>query len=199
MVSKFSVTLNPCLPNCSPFYIVLPRLKNYVVDANTSSCFAHVASRLANRSPLTARARQNGHRLYGRIVPDATPFRRVTISSRVFVGNIGFETSQDELETLFSTVGQVVEVVLPVDRATNQPRGFAFIEFSSPDAASGAIERIDGTELGGRNLRVTEARERTSRPSFASGGDAPRSEDRKRKPSRPKGSRRGVRGRKRGF
>ena len=134
------------------------------------------------------------------MIPDAISIRRVTISSRVFVGNIGFETSQDELETLFSTVGQVVEVILPVDRATNQPRGFAFIEFSDRDAASGAIERIDGTELGGRQLRVSEARERASRPSFAGGGgDAPRAEDRKRKPSRPKGSRRGVRGRKRGF
>ena len=186
------------MPNCRLFCIVLSRLENYVVDANTSSCFAHVASRLATRSPLTARARQNGRRLYWWTIPDAIPIRRVTISSRVFVGNIGFETSQDELETLFSTVGQVVEVILPVDRATNQPRGFAFIEFSDSDAASGAIERIDGTELGGRQLRVSEARERTSRPSFA-GGDAPRAEDRRKKPSRPKGSRRGVRGRKRGF
>ena len=117
----------------------------------------------------------------------------------MFVGNLSYETSQHDLEALFSKVGQVVEVVLPVDRATDQPRGFAFVEFSDPDAVTGAIAQLDGTELGGRTLRVSEARERSPRPSFGGGGESGWTNDRPRKTSRPKGSRRGVRGRKRGF
>ena len=123
----------------------------------------------------------------------------------MFVGNLSYETSQNDLETLFSQVGQVVEVVLPVDRATDRPRGFAFVEFSETDAVTGAIDKLDGTELGGRMLRVSEARERGARPQFGGGGggggggESGWSNDRPRKTSRPKGSRRGVRGRKRGF
>ena len=126
----------------------------------------------------------------------------------MFVGNLSYETSQNDLETLFSQVGQVVEVVLPVDRATDRPRGFAFVEFSDSDAVTGAIDKLDGTELGGRMLRVSEARERSARPPFGGGGggsggpgESGWSNDRpsSRKTSRPKGSRRGVRGRKRGF
>ncbi len=109
-----------------------------------------------------------------------------------------------------------MDVVLPVDRATDRPRGFAFVEFSDPAVAAKAIEQLDGVELGGRPLRVSEARERTQRPPFGGGGggwdrgeggggggDADSrpgwSPDRPPKTSRPKGSRRGVRGRKRGF
>jgi RNA recognition motif-containing protein len=128
----------------------------------------------------------------------------------VFVGNLSYETSRQDLETVFSKVGQVVDVVLPVDRATDRPRGFAFVEFSDPDLVSKAIEELDGTELGGRPLRVSEARERAPRPSFGGwgdggggggggGGEPGWSPDRPPKTSRPKGSRRGVRGRKRGF
>lgn len=114
---------------------------------------------------------------------------------------------------MFSKVGQVVDVVLPVDRATDRPRGFAFVEFSDPDLVSKAIETLDGTDLGGRPLRVSEARERAPRPPFGGGGGGwdeggggggadsrpGWSPDRPPKSSRPKGSRRGVRGRKRGF
>ena len=114
---------------------------------------------------------------------------------------------------MFSQVGPVADVVLPVDRATDRPRGFAFIEFSESDLVSKAIEQLDGVELGGRPLRVSEARERAPRPSFgggwqdsggaggdSGGGSRPGwSPDRPPKSSRPKGSRRGVRGRKRGF
>ena len=97
---------------------------------------------------------------------------------------------------------------LPLDRATNKPRGIAFIEFQDSSAVSQAIEKLDGTELNGRNLRVSEARDRAPRPpmggmgrpngGFMDGGDAP-SMDFGRKPAKPKGSRRGLRGRKRGF
>ena len=142
---------------------------------------------------------------------DLKPVRSITIPSRVFVGNLSYETSREELEAAFSRIGPVTDVVLPVDRATDRPRGFAFVEFEDPSLVLTAIEQLDGKELGGRPLRVSEARERAPRPSFGGGwnsrdvggGNADSrpgwSPDRPPKASRPKGSRRGARGRKRGF
>ncbi|MCY4659181.1 MAG: RNA-binding protein [Acidobacteria bacterium] len=143
----------------------------------------------------------------GRIAPaarsGASRSKELPISSRVFVGNLQYETSAQELETLFSQVGKVVEVVLPVDRMTDRPRGFAFVEFGDASAVAEAINRFDGTEFGGRMLQVSEARERAPRAPFGggdSGGGGGWTDDRpSRKPARPKGSRRGVRARKRGF
>ena len=109
-----------------------------------------------------------------------------------------FSTTQAELEALFGQVGDINEVFLPVDRATGQPRGFAFVEFSDPSVVAEAISRFDGTELQGRALKVNEARERAPRPP--GGGFTPSFDDPPRfKPGKPKGSRRGLRGRKRGF
>ena len=101
-----------------------------------------------------------------------------------------------ELEALFAQVGDISEVFLPIDRATGQPRGFAFVEFSDASVVPEAISKFDGTELQGRMLKVNEARERAPRPrgDFGPRDDAPRFP-----PSKPKGSRRGIRGRKRGF
>ena len=117
--------------------------------------------------------------------------------AKVFVGNLSYETSQTDLEALFSEVGSVVEVFLPIDRVTERPRGFAFVELSDSEAIQVAIEKLDGVELHGRNIRVSEARERPPRSS----GGFDRSEGGPPRGSRakPKGSRRGVRGRKRGF
>jgi cold-inducible RNA-binding protein len=121
----------------------------------------------------------------------------------VFVGNLNFSTTQTELETLFGQVGAVTEVFLPIDRATGQPRGFAFVEFSDSSSIAAAISRFDGTELQGRALKVNEARERAPRAPGGGGGGGgfgPPSDDGQRfKPAKPKGSRRGLRGRKRGF
>ena len=96
-------------------------------------------------------------------------------------------------------MGDVSEVFLPVDRATGQPRGFAFVEFSDASVVPAAISRFDGTELQGRTLKVNEARERAPRPP-ADFGPPPFIDDGPRfRPAKPKGSRRGIRGRKRGF
>jgi cold-inducible RNA-binding protein len=84
----------------------------------------------------------------------------MTSSSKVFVGNLNFATTKDELSTVFSQVGEVVDVHIPADRETGRPRGFAFVEFASAEAAGEAVTRFDGHELGGRPLRVSEARER---------------------------------------
>jgi RNA recognition motif-containing protein len=126
--------------------------------------------------------------------------------SKVFVGNLSFNTTKEELEALFAPLGEISDVFLPLDRDSGRPRGFAFVTFAAPESAAEAIQKLDGAELGGRNLRVNEATaERSGRPggggggrSFGGpgggGGRGPGGP-----PSRPKGSRRNVRGRKRGF
>jgi RNA recognition motif-containing protein len=117
----------------------------------------------------------------------------------VFVGNLSFETSSDEVRTLFSEVAEVASVVLPTDRISGRPRGFAFVEFAEDDQAKAAIQKFDGFELGGRKLRVNEASERPARgPSLGFGGGGFGNDDRPR-PPRPKGSRRNIRSRKRSI
>ena len=124
------------------------------------------------------------------------------MNSKIFVGNLNFDTTSAEVEELFAQAGEVVSVSVPTDRATGRPRGFAFVEYANAEDAAAAIERFSGYELGGRKLRVDEAGERPAggggpRPGgrpFGGGGGAggPR-------PGRPKGSRRNVRAHKRGF
>ena len=97
--------------------------------------------------------------------------RRIAISSKVFVGNLSFDASRQELETAFSTVGRIADILVPLNRSTNRPRGFAFVEFSEPGLAHNAIEQLDGVVVGGRPLRVSEARERTPRPAFDGGNE----------------------------
>jgi cold-inducible RNA-binding protein len=123
------------------------------------------------------------------------------ISSKVFVGNLSFETTSSELETVCAEFGEVVGVVVPTDRMSGRPRGFAFVEFASPEAATAAIEKLDGYELSGRRLRVNEAsQERPARPGAGGFGRSFAGADRPaRRPSRPKGSRRNLRGRKRSI
>jgi cold-inducible RNA-binding protein len=92
-------------------------------------------------------------------------------------------------------VGHVTEVFLPVDRITGRPRGFAFVGFADETAVVDAIEKFNGQEFNGRNLRVTEAEDR-ARPAM--GGQSP-SRHGGYKKSKPKGSRRNIRGKKRSL
>ncbi|MFW6052230.1 MAG: RNA recognition motif domain-containing protein, partial [Myxococcota bacterium] len=94
----------------------------------------------------------------------------MTSSSKVFVGNLNFATTKDELAAAFGEAGEVVDVHIPADRETGRPRGFAFVQFSSPEAAAEAITRFDGQELAGRPLRVSEARERRGGGGGGNGG-----------------------------
>ena len=125
--------------------------------------------------------------------------------SKVFVGNLDFATTSAEIESLFAQVGAVSSVSVPTDRLTGRPRGFAFVEFANEADVANAIQRFDGHELGGRRLRVNEATGRPGpggpapgRPEGGGGGGFARPFGGGR-PSRPKGSRRNIRGRKRGF
>ena len=77
--------------------------------------------------------------------------------SKVFVGNLSFDTTREELEALFAPLGEISDVFVPLDRDSGRPRGFAFVTYASGESATQAIQKLDGVELGGRNLRVNEA------------------------------------------
>ena len=76
------------------------------------------------------------------------------------MGNLPFSSTEDELRSVFATHGDVESVNLIMDRDTGRPRGFAFVEMADSTAASNAIRALDGSELGGRNLRVNEAEDK---------------------------------------
>ncbi len=82
------------------------------------------------------------------------------MASKLFVGNLDFKTTRDELETLFSEIARPVDLFLPTERGTGRPRGFAFVEFETDDQARQAIARFNNHELGGRPLRVNLAEDR---------------------------------------
>ena len=90
------------------------------------------------------------------------------MSKRIYVGNLPFSASDDEIRTLFSEYGTVEEVNLITDRDTGRPRGFGFVEMS--DGADEAIEALHQKEMGGRSLNVNEARPRQDRPRGGGGG-----------------------------
>jgi RNA recognition motif-containing protein len=81
------------------------------------------------------------------------------VAKRIYVGNLPFTTTEEELSDLFAQHGTVHSVDLISDRQTGRPRGFGFVEMDE-DAANAAITALDGMEYGGRTLRVNEAMER---------------------------------------
>jgi RNA recognition motif-containing protein len=87
----------------------------------------------------------------------------------LYVGNLPFSATEAELRSLFEQHGQVDSVKIVTDRDTGRPRGFGFVDMPVEDA-DGAMERMNGHEMGGRALRVNEARERAPRPPRG-GGD----------------------------
>ena len=94
------------------------------------------------------------------------------MSRKLFVGNLPYETAENDLESLFGQAGTVETVTVMRDRMTGRARGFAFVEMSSDDEAQKAITQLNGHQLGGRALTVNEARPQAARPSggFDGGG-----------------------------
>jgi cold-inducible RNA-binding protein len=91
------------------------------------------------------------------------------MSNKLFVGNLSFDTTENDLQDAFAAHGTVTETNLMMDRMTNRPRGFGFVTMSSPEEAQKAIEALNGAQLGGRALTVNVARPREDRPSGGRG------------------------------
>ncbi|HVP54802.1 MAG TPA: RNA-binding protein [Candidatus Eisenbacteria bacterium] len=88
----------------------------------------------------------------------------------IYVGNLSFDATEDQVRSLFEAYGAVDKVNIITDRDSGQPRGFAFVEMTDDDAASKAIEALNGTNLSGRNLNINEARPKADRPRSGGGG-----------------------------
>ena len=91
------------------------------------------------------------------------------MSNKIFVGNLDFKVTENDLQDAFAAYGTVVEANLVTDRATGRPRGFAFVTMSTPEEAQKAIEGLNGKDMGGRALNVNIAREREERPGGGGG------------------------------
>lgn len=89
---------------------------------------------------------------------------------KIYVGNLSFRTTQQELEDLFTNYGNVQEAAVVTDRETGRSRGFGFITMPEDGEANAAIEALNGTEIEGRTLTVNEARPKTDRPRGGGGG-----------------------------
>jgi cold-inducible RNA-binding protein len=93
-------------------------------------------------------------------------------NNKLFVGNLSFNTTENDLQNTFAAHGTVLEAHLPTDRVSGRPRGFAFVTMSTAEEAQAAMTALNGVSVDGRNLTVNEAKPREER----SGGGSGRSE-----------------------
>ncbi len=92
------------------------------------------------------------------------------MATKLYVGNMSFDITESELRGAFAAYGTVTSCNIIMDRETDRPRGFAFVEMASADEAAKAVNELNGKELGGRALVVNEARPREDRPRGGGGG-----------------------------
>ncbi|MCC6612449.1 MAG: RNA-binding protein [Anaerolineae bacterium] len=92
------------------------------------------------------------------------------MAKKLYVGNLSYGTTQEQVQELFSQVGEVVDVAIIIDRDSGRSKGFGFVEMASDEDAQEAIRRYNGTALDGRTLTVNEARPREERPRSNYGG-----------------------------
>ena len=91
------------------------------------------------------------------------------MSNKLFVGNLSFDTTENDLQDAFAAHGTVTETNLMMDRTTGRPRGFGFVTMNSPEEAQKAIAALNGSQLGGRALTVNVAKPREERPAGGGG------------------------------
>ncbi len=92
------------------------------------------------------------------------------MNTKMYVGNLSFDTTENDLRDLFAQHGTVTEASLPMDRTTGRPRGFAFVTMDSTEGMNAAITALNGKPFQGRPLTINEARPREERPAYGGGG-----------------------------
>ncbi len=92
------------------------------------------------------------------------------MTMKLYVGNLSFDTSSEELQTMFAQAGTVESVALIEDRETGRSRGFGFVEMSTKEEGAAAIQQFNGKDVGGRALNVNEAKPREDRGGGGGGG-----------------------------
>ena len=92
------------------------------------------------------------------------------MGKKIYVGNLNYETKEDDLQTIFAEYGNIVSVKIITDAYSGRSKGFGFIEMESEDEAQKAISELNGTEIGGRTLKVSEALDNRERGGGGGGG-----------------------------
>src|SRR5947207_2313167 len=92
------------------------------------------------------------------------------MSTKMFVGNLSFNATENQLQDMFAAHGNVIEVDVIMDKFTGRPRGFAFVTMETKEGADAAVQALNGKELDGRALTVNEAKPREDRPRSGGGG-----------------------------
>jgi RNA recognition motif-containing protein len=92
----------------------------------------------------------------------------------IYIGNLSFQASEDDIKSVFAEYGEVTRISLPIDRETGRKRGFAFVDMADEAKEDQAISELDGAEWLGRELRVNKARPRTDNGSSSNGDDSSR-------------------------
>ena len=95
---------------------------------------------------------------FGNALKKRSLHNQTHMNSKLYIGNLSFNTTEDSLRTAFGPYGDITDVYVAMDRETGRPRGFAFITFSNAEEAAAAIAKMDGTDIDGRNLKVSEAK-----------------------------------------
>jgi cold-inducible RNA-binding protein len=92
------------------------------------------------------------------------------MNTKLYVGNLSYSVTDSDLRDLFAPYGAVTDVHVVMDKETRKPRGFAFVTMATKEEADAAIQALNGTDMGGRNLTINEARPREERPAYSGGG-----------------------------
>src|ERR1700733_13752489 len=123
-------------------------------DLRCASCDILVRS-VGSRTPYVA---------ITNTLPASEASRRPSVGTKLYVGNLNYNTTEDSLRQAFGANGrEVASVSIIMDRETGRSRGFAFVEMTTAEAAQQALQELDGQDLDGRMLRINEAREREAR------------------------------------
>jgi cold-inducible RNA-binding protein len=96
------------------------------------------------------------------------------MGKRVYVGNLSYDTTEGALRTLFAEYGQIESVTMITDRDTGRPKGFAFVEMATEQAAQAAISALNGKSVDDREIKVNEAKPQADRDRRSDGGRRPR-------------------------
>ena len=96
------------------------------------------------------------------------------MGKRVYVGNLSYDTTEGALRTLFAEYGQIESVTMITDRDTGRPKGFAFVEMATDQAAQAAISALNGKSIDDREIKVNEAKPQADRDRRSDGGRRPR-------------------------
>ena len=118
--------------------------------------------------------------MVGNNLEEARGLNSYQMNSKLFVGNLSFNTTENDLQDTFAACGTVAEVNLITDRMTGRSKGFGFVTMGTPEEAQNAIQTLNGKEVNGRAMNVSEARPREERPDrgFGGGGGGGRGGDR---------------------